>query len=153
MAAVGCISLGPLDAEEKISELFLRIKVALERWHSNVLPEVELPKTFGELLEEFAASDDPLMGYRATKLKEGAESALLMVLAHGVEESTLEKIAASFPKDDEGQEVDVKPFVKPSRKYARKINEYLTARKKKLTSESTSAAKPAEDVSGTSKTT
>ena len=96
---------------------------------------------------------DPLMEYRATKLKEGAESALLMVLAHGVEESTLEKIAASFPKDDEGQEVDVKPFVKPSRKYARKINEYLTARKKKLTSESTSSAKPAEDVSGTSKTT
>ena len=103
MAEVGCISLGPLDAEEKICELFLRVKVALERWHSNVLPEVELPKTFGELLEKFAASDDPLMEYRATKLKEGAESALLMVLAHGVEESTLEKIAASFPKDDEGQ--------------------------------------------------
>ena len=153
MAEVGCISLGPLDAVEKVSELFLRVKVALERWHSNVLPEAELPKTFGELLEKFAASDDPLMEYRATKLKEGAESALLMVLAHGVEESTLEKIAASFPKDDEGQEVDVKPFVKPSRKYARKINEYLTARKKKLTSESTSSAKPAEDVSGTSKTT
>ena len=93
------------------------------------------------------------MEYRATKLKEGVESALLMVLAHGVEESTLEKIAASFPKNDEGQEVDVTPFVKPSRRFARKINEYLTARKKKLTSESTSSAKPAEDVTGTSKTT
>ena len=138
---------------EKTSELFLRAKVALERWHSNVFPEAELPKTFGELLDKFTAPVDPLMEYRATKLKEGAESALLMVLAHGVEESTHEKIAASFPKDDEGQEVDVKPFVKPSRKYARKINEYLTARKKKLTSESTSSTKPAEDVSGTSKTT
>ena len=138
---------------EKTSELFLRAKVALERWHSNVFLEAELPKTFGELLDKFAAPVDSLMEYRATKLKEGAESALLMVLAHGVEESTLEKIAASFPKDDEGQEVDVKPFVKPSRRFARKINEYLTARKKKLTSESTSPAKPAEDVVGTSKAT
>ena len=89
---------------EKTSELFLRAKVALERWHSNVLPEAELSKTFGELLDKFAAPADPLMEYRATKLKEGAESALLMVLAHGVKESTLEKIAASFPKDSEGQE-------------------------------------------------
>ena len=105
-----------------------------------------------ELLDKFAAPIDPLMEYWATKLKEGAESALLMVMAHGVEESTLEKIAASFPKNDEGQEVDVKPFVKPSRMFARKINEYLTARKK-LTSESTSSAKPAEDVVGASKTT
>ena len=83
---------------EKTTELFLRAKVALERWHSNVFPEAELPKTFGELLDKFAAPVDPLMEYRATKLKEGAESALLMVLVHGVEESTLEKIAASFPR-------------------------------------------------------
>ena len=138
---------------EKTSELFLWAKVALERWHSIVFPEAELPKTFGELMDKFAAPADPLMEYRVTKLKEGAESALLMVLAHGVEESTLEKIAASFPKNSEGQEVDVKPFIKPSRKYDRKINEYLTARKKKLTSESTSSAKPTEDVIGTSKTT
>ena len=84
MAEVGCISLGPLDAVEKTTELFLRAKVALERWHSNVFPEAKTPKTFGELLDIFTAPADPLMEYRATKLKEGAESALLMVLAHGV---------------------------------------------------------------------
>ena len=120
---------------EKTTELFLRAKVALERWHSNVFLEAKVSKTFGKLLGVFAAPVDPLMEYRATKLKEGAESALLMVLAHGVEESTLEKIAASFLKDNDGKEVDVTPFVKPSRRFARKINEYLTTRKKKLVSE------------------
>ena len=90
------------------------------------------------------------MEYRATKLKEGVESALLMVLAHGVEESDLEKIAASFPKDNDGKEVDVTPFVKPSRRFARKINEYLTARKKKMVLETAQAAKSGEETVGTS---
>ena len=139
-----------MDAVEKTTELFLRAKVALERWHSNVFPEAEIPKTFGELLDVFTAPADPLMEYRATKLKEGAESALLMVLAHGVEESTLEKIAASFPKDNDGKEVDVTPFVKPSRRFARKINEYLTARKKKMVSKTAQAAKSGEETVGTS---
>ena len=103
MIECGGISLGVVDAEEKTAELFLRAKVALERWYSNVFPKSEAPKSFGELLDIFAAPVDPLMGYRATKLKEGAESALLMVLAHGVEESVLERIAESFPKDNAGK--------------------------------------------------
>ena len=139
-----------MDAEEKTTELFLRAKVALERWHSNIFPESEAPRSFGELLNVFAAPIDPLMGYRATKLKEGAESALLMVLAHGVEESVLERIAESFLTDNAGKEVDVTPFVKPSRRFARKINEYLTDRKKKLASETTKAAKSNEETVGTS---
>ena len=73
-----------------------------------------------------------------------------MVLAHGVEESTLEKIAASFPKDDDRKEVDVTPFVKPSCRFAHKINEYLTARKKKMVSETSQAAKSGEETVGTS---
>ena len=135
---------------EKTSELFLRAKVALERWHSNVFPESEAPQIFGELLNIFAAPVDPLMDYRATTLKEGAESALLMVLAHVVEESALEKIVASFPKDSDGKEVDVTPFVKPSCRFARKINAYLTARKKKLISETAQTAKSSEEIIGTS---
>ena len=90
------------------------------------------------------------MGYRVTKLKEGAESALLMVLAHGVEESVLEKIAESFPTDDAGKEVDVTPFVKPSRRFACKINDYLNDRKKKLVSETSKAVKSNEETVGTS---
>ena len=135
---------------EKTTELFLQAKVALERWHSNVFPEAEVPKTFDELLGIFAAPVDPLMEYRATKLKEGAESALLMVLAHGVDESTLEKIAPSFLKDNDGKEVDVTPFVKPSRRFARKINEYLAAHKKKMVSETSQVAKSGEETVGTS---
>ena len=138
------ISLGVLDAEDKTTELLLKARTALERWYSNVFPESEAPKSFGELLNVFSAPVDPLRGYQATKLKEGAESALLMVLAYGVEESVLEKIAESFPTNDAGEEVDVTPFVKPSRTFAWKINEYLTARKDKLALEAAKAAEPVE---------
>ena len=139
-----------MDAEERTAELFLRARVALERWYSNVFPESEAPKSFGELLNIFAAPADPLMGYRATKLKEGAESALLMVLAHEVEESILERIAESFPTDNAGKEVDITPFVNSSRRFSRKINDYLNDRKKKLVSETAKAAKSNEETVGTS---
>ena len=69
---------------------------------------------------------------------------MLMVLAHGVEESVLERIAESFPTDNARKEVDVIPFVKPSRRFARKINDYLNDRKKKLVSETAKAAKSNE---------
>ena len=75
---------------------------------------------------------------------------MLMVLAHGVEESVLERIAESFPTDNAGKEVDVTPFVKPSRRFARKINDYLNDRKKKLVSETARAAKSNEETIGTS---
>ena len=81
---------------EKTIELFLRAKVALERWHSNVFPEAELPKTFSELLDKFATPVDPLMEYRATKLKEGAESALLMVLVQGVAKPSTLKLEVNL---------------------------------------------------------
>ena len=73
-----------------------------------------------------------------------------MVLAHDVEESALEKIAESFPKGDDGKEVDVTPFVKPSHRFAHKINDYLNARKKKLISETAQIAKSNEEIVGTS---
>ena len=73
-----------------------------------------------------------------------------MVLAHGVEESVLERIAESFPTDNAGKEVDVTPFIKPSRRFARKINDYLNDRKKKLVSETAKAAKSNEENVGTS---
>ena len=79
-----------------------------------------------------------------------SESALMMVLAHRVEESALERIAESFPKDSDGKEVDVTPFVKPSHRFARKINDYLNDRKKKLISETAQTAKSNEETVGTS---
>ena len=65
---------------------------------------------------------------------------MLMVLAHGVQQSVIEKIAEDFPKGYDGEEVDPSPFVKPSRRFARRINEYLTKRHERLALEASKAA-------------
>ena len=64
---------------------------------------------------------------------------MLMVLAHGVDEATVNRIAEAYPKDKDGKEVDPSAFVKPSRKYARKINEYMVERRKRLSGASSVA--------------
>ena len=75
---------------------------------------------------------------------------MLMVLAHGVDEAIVNKIAEAYPKDKDGKEVDPSPFVKPSRQYAQKINEYMVACRKRMSRASsvaraTSTAKISEE--------
>ena len=75
---------------------------------------------------------------------------MLMVLAHGVDEATINRIAEAYPKDKDGKEVDPSPFVKPSRQYTRKINEYMVAHRKRMPRASSvaraaSTAKVSED--------
>ena len=70
---------------------------------------------------------------------------MLMVLAHGDDESIVERITEAYPKDKDGKEVDPCNFVKPSRKYARKINEYLVELKKRIAPATTSTAKASEE--------
>ena len=67
---------------------------------------------------------------------------MLMILAHGVDEDVVRQITEAYPKDKDGQEVDPSPYIKPSRKHTRKINEYLVERRKRL-SEASSVAKAA----------
>ena len=66
---------------------------------------------------------------------------MLMVLAHGVDEAIVEKIAQAYPTGQDGKEVDITPLVLPSRQYARRINEYMVARRKKMISKSKGGGK------------
>ena len=70
---------------------------------------------------------------------------MLMILAHGVDESIVKQITEAYPKDKDGKEVDPSNFVKPSRKYARKINEYLVKPEKRIAPAATSTAKASEE--------
>ena len=56
-----------------------------------------------------------MLEFKATKLWEGGEAIMLMVLAHGVDKTVVEKIAEAYPTSEDGKEVDPIPFVKPSR--------------------------------------
>ena len=138
------------DADVKLEQLFMSLKGALQRWFISVFPKKEEPSSLDELLKIFSAPVNLMLEYRATKLREGGEAIMLMVLAHGVDESVIRRIAEAYPKDSDGKEVDPSPFVKPSRRFARKINEYLIERKKRLAMESASTAKASEEVAETS---
>ena len=73
-----------------------------------------------------------MLEYKATKLQEGGEAIMLMVPAHGVDEAVVENIAKAYPIGEVGKEVDLTPFVKSSRQYARRINEYMVARRQRM---------------------
>ena len=73
-----------------------------------------------------------MLEYKATKLWEGGEAIMLMVLAHGVDEAVVENIAKAYPTGEDGKEVDLTPFVKSSHQYTRRINEYMVARRQRM---------------------
>ena len=91
----------------------MNLKGALQRWFISIFPKKEVPSSLDELLKTFSAPVDPMLEYRATKLREGGEAIMLMVLAHGVNELVIRRIAEAYPKDNDGKEVDHSPFVKP----------------------------------------
>ena len=144
------INLGVADADIKLEGLLVDLKSALQRWFHTVFPKKEVPSSLHQLIEAFNDPIDPMLEYKATKLREGGEAIMLMVLAHGVDKAVVEKIAEAYPTSEDGKEVDPTPFVKPSRQYARKINEYMVARRKRMSRASsvaraTSTAKISEE--------
>ena len=119
----------------------MNLKSALQRWFRTVFPKKEMPSSLHQLIDVFNAPIDPMLEYKATKLREGGEAIMLMVLAHGVDEAIVEKIAQAYPTGQDGKEVDITPLVLPSRLYARRINEYMVARQKKMSSKSKGGGK------------
>ena len=134
------INLGVADVDTKLEGLLVNLKGALQRWFRTVLPKKEVPSSLYQLIEAFNDPIDPMLEYKATKLREGGEAIMLMILAHGVDKGVVEKIAEAYPTSEDGKEVDPTPFVRPSRQYTRKINEYLVARRNKM-SRTTSVAR------------
>ena len=137
--------MGLADVEGKTEELLANMKTSLERWFENVHPDAVMPASLAELLQYFSAPADPQKVYRNKKLKEGAESALLMALSHGVDRRVLEKVAESFPTDAAGKEVDIAPFAKLSSRLAKKIIGYLNDRKERLARASAQSSSAAAD--------
>ena len=126
------INLGVADVDTKLEGLLVNLKSALQRWFRTVFPKKEIPSSLHQLIEAFNDPIDPMLEYKAAKLREGSEAIMLMVLAHGVEQDVVQKIAEAYPKGEDGKEVDPSPFVKPSRQYTRKINEYMVARRQRM---------------------
>ena len=125
----------------KLEVLLVNLKSGFQRWFHTVFPKKETPSSLHQLIDAFNAPIDPMLEYKATKLREGGEAIMLMVLAHGVDEAIVEKIAQAYPTDKDGKEVDITPLVVPSCQYGRRINEYMVARRQRMTSRSKGGAK------------
>ena len=153
-AASAGINLGVTDVNTKLEGLLISLKGALQRWFRTVLPKKDVPSSLYQLIEAFSDPTDHMLEYKAAKLREGGEAIMLMILAHDVDKSVVEKIAEAYPVGEDGKEVDPTPFVRPSRQYTRKINEYLVARRNKMsrsasTARASSTAASASTAAGT----
>ena len=126
------INLGVADVDIKLEGLLVNLKSTLQRWFHTVFLKKEVPSSLHQLIEAFNDPIDPTLEYKATKLQKGGEAIMLMVLAHDVEKVVVEKIAEAYATGEDGKEVDPTPFVKPSRQYAHKINEYMVAHRKRM---------------------
>ena len=115
LTASSGINLGVADVDVKLEGLLVNLKSALQMWFHTVFPKKETPSSLHQLIDAFNDPVDPMLEYKATKLREGGEAIMLMVLAHGVDEAVVEKIAKAYPTGEDGKEVDPTPFVKPSR--------------------------------------
>ena len=122
----------------------MKMKAALSRLFKSIFPDEEVPDSLATLVDVFIALEDPLVGYSCEQTKGGAEAALLIALAHGVESSVLEEVAASFPTDADGKEVALAPFAKSAKKFARRITSYLEKRQAKLAAEASQVKAAAE---------
>ena len=110
-AASSGINLGVADVDTKLEGLLTSLKSALQRWFRTVLPKKDVPSSLYQLIEAFSDPTDPMLEYKAAKLREGGEAIMLMILAHGVDKSIVEKIAEAYPAGEDGKEVDPTPFV------------------------------------------
>ena len=126
------INLSVADVDVRLEGLLVKLKGALQRWFRTVLLKKDVPSSLFQLIEAFSDPTDPMAEFKAAKLREGGEAIMLMILAHGVDRSIVEKITEAYPVGEDGKEVDPTPFVRPSRQYTRKINEYLVARRSKM---------------------
>ena len=107
--------------------LLAKVKEVLERIHDNVFPKKDPPKTLGALVDTFCAKEDPFLVYSRDQTRTRAAMAMTLAMAHGIQ-GDFEKATSSFPTGAGGEEVDLKPFSKRAKKWAKKLAEVLEKR-------------------------
>ena len=67
------------------------------------------------------------MGYSRDQTRVGAQATLTLAMAHGIE-GDFQKATSSFPTGADGKEVDLKPFAKRAKKFAKQLAALLEKR-------------------------
>ena len=112
-------SLSVLEGNSvRARNLLTRSRRAFKRFHGHLFLKEKIPEEFDELVGLFNGEPDPMLEYRRSLTKTGSEVSMAMAMAHDAKVDW-EKVSSSFPIDDAGQQVALKPFFKKAKKYSK----------------------------------
>lgn len=131
-----------VDSSEQVQKLLVKTKATLSKLYALVFPKLSQEKTLEELTEAFFVdNDDPIEVLKRTSRIYGALLAFQLLMGYGVK-AKFEELSKALPKEEDGTLVDLNPFTKSARVYARQLIDLVEANKKK------GAAKTAPSASG-----
>jgi hypothetical protein len=114
------------------AELLGRAKLMLSSFGEKILSEeyaqqCAQPGSLASLLELLSSVGDPIDELSRVQTIAGAEAMLTLAMGHGVP-ADFEKITGEFPRDAQGNEVDLTIFLRDAERLARRVFELVTAR-------------------------
>lgn len=115
------------DYGARVEEVMTKAADALSSLYGNMFPQDEVPTTLRELAEVFCVEPGPLLDYSRAQTICGAETALTLCMAHGVQ-GDFDKVASEFPKGADGREVVLTPFARRARPLAKRLAKLLEQR-------------------------
>lgn len=120
-----------VDSSEQVQKLLVKTKATLSKLYALVFPKLSQEKTLEELTEAFFVdNDDPIEVLKRTSRIYGALLAFQLLMGYGVE-AKFEELSKALPKKEDGTLVDLNPFTKSARVYARQLIDMVEANKKK----------------------
>ena len=88
--------------------------------YGQMFPKAKPPQELSALVDLFSADRDSLGKYSKAQTKCDAETALALVMAHGIQ-GDFHKAVSEMPKGPDGQDIALAPFAREAREMARKL--------------------------------
>ena len=112
---------------EQATDAIAKASNSLSLIHQLVLPNSEVPSTFGELAEVFNSDATAVEMYGHQQTVSGSQTTFLLLVGHGVE-GNFEAAVADFPKGPDGKSISLQPHLKRSSELAHALGGTLERR-------------------------
>jgi len=102
------------------NELVVKARNTLFDLYGKMFPKAKPPQELSALVNLFGADRDSLGKYSKAQTMCGAETALALAMAHGIQ-GDFNKAMSEMPKGPDGQEIALAPFGREARELAKKL--------------------------------
>ena len=106
-----------------------------------MFPKAQPLQELSALIDLFSADKNPLGKYSRAQTVCGAETALTLSMAHGIQ-GNFDEAVSEIPKGADGKEVDLTPFARRARELAKRLAVLVEEWAKKKTAPEKSSAAP-----------